>query len=251
MAAEAAVNTGGQWVAGFHAVEIRIKAGEVQRLEIDRNRRDGRARQLLELAQRYEVAVERVPGRQLDERANGVAHQGVCAQLGQASQPTLSWSQCVAGITNPLILVLDEVEDPRNLGACLRVADGAGAQCVVVPKRRAAGLNTAARKTAAGAAESLPLVVVPNLSRCLDAMRADGIWLLGLDDGDGRSLYDEALNRPLALVLGNEGSGLRRLTRERCDAVVSLPMLGQVSSLNVSVAAGIGLYEVVRQRRAN
>lgn len=236
------------WAGGFHAVETRLKAGDVAELIVDRGRRDRRARQILALAERYGVAIRRMAGADLDRRLPDVQHQGVIARVDAAAPPPADWADCIAGVAQPLILVLDEVEDPRNLGACLRAADGAGAHCVVVPKRRAAGLNPAARKTAAGAADSLPLVVVPNLSRCLQAMRAAGLWILGLDDADAGSLYAADLNRPLALVLGNEGAGLRRLTREHCDAVASLPMAGAVSSLNVSVASGIALYEAVRQR---
>lgn len=240
-----------QWVGGFHAVESRLKTASLTCIELDRTRNDRRARQLEQQAQRYAVPVRRVAGAQLDQRHGDLKHQGVSAQLAEAAQQAgpKSWQDSIAGVAAPLVVVLDEIEDPRNLGACLRVADGAGADCVVIPKRRAAGLNDVAQKTAAGAAEHLSLVVVPNVSRTLLEMQRAGLFIVGLADADDRSLFDEDLTGPMVLVLGNEGRGLRQLTREHCDAVVSLPMAGSVSSLNVSVACGIALYEAVRQRR--
>ena len=216
---------------------------------MDWGRRDRRSRQLELQAERYGVPLRRVATAVLDERHADIAHQGVSGLLGADTDVVpKTWEDCIEGIANPLILVLDEVEDPRNLGACLRVADGAGAQCVVVPKRRAAGLNDVARKTAAGAAETTPMVVVANLSRALKDMQQAGLYLVGLADADDHSIYAEDLNRPLALVLGNEGAGLRHLTQQHCDSIASLPMAGSVSSLNVSVACGVALYEAVRQR---
>ncbi len=238
-----------QWIGGFHAVESRLKAAAVSLIEMDRARQDRRARALLQLAERYQVPVRRVAAATLDTRHDGLRHQGVSARLCASQAPARSWQDCIAGKDRPLLLVLDEIEDPRNLGACLRAADGAGADAVIVPKRRAAGLNDVARKTAAGAAESLPFVVVPNLARCLDEMQRAGIFIVGLADAGSQSLYALDLDRPLALVLGNEGRGLRQLTREHCDALASLPMAGSVSSLNVSVASGVALYEAVRQRQ--
>ena len=238
------------WVGGFHAVESRLKLAAVERIELDRARRDRRARQLQQLAERYGVPVQRVGSARLDARHQDVKHQGVSALLAErAEMQQQRWQDCIAGTDKPLILVLDEVEDPRNLGACLRVADGAGADCVVIPKRRAAGLNDVARKTAAGAAESVPLVVVGNLARSLKEMSKAGLYILGLADADEHTLYDENLDQGLVLVLGNEGRGLRQLTAEHCEALASLPMAGAVSSLNVSVACGVALYEAVRQRR--
>lgn len=230
-------------------METRLKSAAVERIELDRTRNDRRARALIELAARYAVPVRRVDAARLDQRHVELKHQGVSACILEDAAPQRSWEDCIAGKACPLVLVLDEVEDPRNLGACLRVADGAGVDCVVVPKRRAAGVNDVTRKTAAGAADSVPLIVVPNISRCLKQMQKAGLFILGLADADDHSLYDEVLTRPLVLVLGNEGRGLRKLTRDHCDAIASLPMAGSVSSLNVSVACGVGLYEAVRQRR--
>ncbi|MGJ8668602.1 MAG: 23S rRNA (guanosine(2251)-2'-O)-methyltransferase RlmB [Oceanococcus sp.] len=237
------------WIGGFHAVESRLKSAAVERIELDRARRDRRARQLQQLAERYDVPVVRVGPTVLDARHGELKHQGVSALLSaQAEVEIRTWQDCIEGVEKPLILVLDEVEDPRNMGACLRVADGAGAHCVVIPKRRAAGLNDVARKTAAGAAESVPLIVVGNLARTLKEMAKAGLYIVGLADADDHSLYAENLDQALVMVVGNEGRGLRQLSQEHCDALASLPMAGSVSSLNVSVACGVALYEAVRQR---
>ena len=183
-------------------------------------------------------------------------HQGVIAALRagpDGSPDDLRWSEArlleaVRGQARALVLVLDGVTDPRNLGACLRSADAAGATAVVVPKDRAADLTGAVRKVACGATESVPLVRVTNLARCLDKLQAAGLWLFGAADEAREHLYAQDLTGPLALLVGSEGGGLRRLTRERCDFLVRLPMAGAVSSLNVSVATGICLFEIARQR---
>ena len=183
-------------------------------------------------------------------------HQGVIAELraGPDGSPhDLRWSEArlleaVRGQARALVLVLDGVTDPHNLGACLRSADAAGATAVVIPKDRAADLTGAVRKVACGAAESVPLVRVTNLARCLDKLQAAGLWLFGAAGEAREDLYAKDLTGPLALLVGSEGGGLRRLTRERCDFLVRLPMAGAVSSLNVSVATGICLFEIARQR---
>ena len=183
-------------------------------------------------------------------------HQGVIAELraGPDGSPhDLRWSEArlleaVRGRARALVLVLDGVTDPHNLGACLRSADAAGATAVVIPKDRAADLTGAVRKVACGATESVPLVRVTNLARCLDKLQAAGLWLFGAADEAREDLYAKDLTGPLALLVGSEGGGLRRLTRERCDFLVRLPMAGAVSSLNVSVATGICLFEIARQR---
>jgi 23S rRNA (guanosine2251-2'-O)-methyltransferase len=149
---------------------------------------------------------------------------------------------------DPLLLVLDGITDPHNLGACLRTADAAGVDAIIVPKDKSASLNTTVRKVASGAAESLNFVVVTNLQRCLEALKERGIWLVGTADEAKRSVYDQELTGAVALIMGSEGKGLRRLTRETCDFLVSIPMSGDVSSLNVSVATGVCLFEAVRQR---
>jgi 23S rRNA (guanosine2251-2'-O)-methyltransferase len=188
------------------------------------------------------------------ERLRGMAgdapHQGVVAVASHVDQ-SLSLDDVVAGVRpDTLLLLLDGVTDPRNLGACLRVADAAGVRAVIVPRDRSAGLTPAALKAAAGAAEAVPLIDVTNLARAMDALRDAGVRLVGAAGEAERSLFDVDLTGPVAWVLGAEGSGLRRLTRERCDALASIPIAGHVESLNVSVATGVCLYEAVRQRRA-
>jgi 23S rRNA (guanosine2251-2'-O)-methyltransferase len=188
------------------------------------------------------------------DRLRGLAgeapHQGVVALAAPLDQ-ALSLDDVVNDVRHDtLLLLLDGVTDPRNLGACLRVADAAGVQAVVVPRDRSAGLTPAALKAAAGAAESVPLIDVTNLARAMDDLREAGVRLIGAAGEAEQSLFDIDLTGPLAWVLGAEGSGLRRLTRERCDLVASIPLAGHVESLNVSVATGICLFEAVRQRRA-
>ncbi len=248
------------YVYGIHAVDslLRRNPEQVQALWLQAGRNDKRITALETLARNQGVAVSRAERAQLDERVNG-RHQGAVAETNPdaASSDVAGgnlWSEAqllerAASATPPaLLLVLDGVTDPHNLGACLRSADAAGAAAVVVPKDKAAGLTAVVRKVACGAAESVPFVQVTNLSRTLQALKERGVWLFGAAGDAESTLYDTDLTGPTALVLGAEGSGLRRLTRENCDVLVRLPMVGTVSSLNVSVAAGICLFEAVRQR---
>ncbi len=248
------------YVYGIHAVDglLRRNPGAVQRLWLQSGRQDRRIAALLELAGNQGVPVARESRQVLDDMVQG-RHQGVVAETlvertaGDPAQSNL-WSeqrllQAVEEKEGPvLILVLDGVTDPHNLGACLRSADAAGVDAVVVPKDRSADLNATARKVACGAAEAVPFVRVTNISRTLQALKERGVWLYGTAGEAEKSIYDNDLSGSLALVMGGEGSGLRRLTREECDFLVKLPMAGSVSSLNVSVATGICLFEVVRQR---
>ena len=188
----------------------------------------------------------------MDQLTHGEAHQGVIAQLKKIDnlgEGALDDILDKAGAA-PLLLVLDGVTDPHNLGACLRTADAAGVHAVIVPRDRAAGLSPVVRKVAAGAAETVPLIQVTNLARTLRWLQERGLWLVGTDDEATQSLYDAKLTGPMAVVMGAEGAGMRRLTKEQCDLLVNLPMKGVVESLNVSVATGVTLYEVVRQRKA-
>jgi 23S rRNA (guanosine2251-2'-O)-methyltransferase len=245
-----------EYAFGLHAVEelLRRQPKSVSRLWVQKGRDDGRMQALLALAATADTPVSRLPRVKLDELVSG-RHQGVVAQLGEntAGQSDLRWSeeQLVLAVTdNPraLILVLDGVTDPHNLGACLRSADAAGVTAVVVPKDNAADITAVVRKVACGATETVPLVRVTNLARSLDALKAAGVWIYGTAGEAGQSIYATALNGPVALVMGAEGAGMRRLTRERCDFLLSLPMAGSVSSLNVSVATGVCLFEIRRQR---
>ena len=238
-------------VWGLHAVrETLLRAPErVLELWVLGGRADDRMEAILSLAREQGIAIQAVRRETLDGMAQGGAHQGVVARLAPAAamdeNDLDTLLDRLAG--PPLLLVLDGVQDPHNVGACLRTADAAGVHAVIVPRDRAAGLTPAARKSAAGAAETVPLIRVVNLARCLRSLKERGIWLVGAEAG-GASVFDADLAGPLALVLGGEGSGLRRLTRETCDLLVSLPMRGSVESLNVSVAAGALLYLALSKR---
>ena len=241
---------------GLHAVEelLRSQPQAVGRLWIARGRQDGRMQALLSLAEKAGVTIERAQREKLDALTSG-RHQGVVAELlGAHTQASdLRWSEaqlCEAVRDNAraLVLVLDGVTDPHNLGACMRSADAAGVTAVVTPKDNAADITAVVRKVACGATETVPLVRVTNLARALDALKEAGVWLYGAAGEAEQSLYDCSLGGPMALVMGAEGTGMRRLTRERCDFLVSLPMAGSVSSLNVSVATGVCLFEIRRQR---
>lgn len=240
-------------VYGMHAVRALIerRAPAVRRVLLQAGRADRRAQELADYARAQGVVVETRPAPELDALAGGGVHQGVVARVEPAAplaeEDLLMRLGAVTGRA-PLVLVLDGVQDPHNLGACLRTADAAGADAVVVPRDRAAGLTPVVRKVAAGAAETVAFTQVTNLARFLRALKEQGLWVVGTD-GEAETLHYAAdLKGPLALVLGAEGSGMRRLTREHCDLVVRLPMQGAVASLNVSVAAGVVLYEALRQR---
>ena len=240
-------------VYGLHPVRTLLQrsAGRVRRLIVDARRDDPRMRELLQLAQQLGVKPERVDARQLAARLGTASHQGVLAEL----DPMPAWHEdelidAIVAASDPLVLVLDGVQDPHNLGACLRTADACGALAVVVPKDRAVGMNATVRKVAAGAAETTPLATVTNLARTLRLLRDAGQWVIGADM-QGRQLAWEAdFTGSRALVMGGEGDGLRELTRKSCDVLVRLPQAGAVESLNVSVACGMLLYESLRQRDA-
>ncbi len=238
-------------IYGLHAVRSMLTRHpqRVVAVRLTESRHDPRAREIEELAKKSGRTVERIDARVLKQTLGDVAHQGVVAEI----EPLPPWTEddllaALETARDPLLLVLDGVQDPHNLGACLRTADACGALAVVVPKDRAAQLNATARKVAVGAAETTPVVAVTNLARALKLLKEAGLWIVGAD-ADGPKLAHEAdLRGGVALVLGAEGSGLRQLTKQTCDFVVRLPSLGAVESLNVSVAAGMLLYEAVRQR---
>lgn len=243
----------GSLVYGLHAVRAVLtrRPGDVLRLSIAAARDDARMRELRELATTRGVKPAPASAESLDAETGGAAHQGVVAEV-RPSAPLNENSllDLLTAQSQPaLVLVLDGVSDPHNLGACLRTADAAGATAVVAPRDRAAGLTPVVRKVAAGAAETIPFAQVTNLARALRDMKAAGLWIAGAAEDGDKSLFDADLTGPLALVMGSEGRGLRRLTRESCDFTLRLPMQGAVASLNVSVAAGIALYEALRQRR--
>jgi 23S rRNA (guanosine2251-2'-O)-methyltransferase len=249
---EAAPGAGRTVLAGFHAVgaRLRVDPASVELVYFDARRRDARMQQLLARAAEAQVRCVAADGARLDGLSPQAPHQGVIA-LAHPPRPGASFEQLLDGVhPGTFLLVLDGVTDPRNLGACLRTAAAAGVQAVIVPRDRSATLTAAASKAASGAVESVDLVAVTNLARAMKDMQDAGIWIVGADGAAERSLYDVDLTGPRAWALGAEGTGLRRLTRERCDELVHIPMSGGMESLNVSVAAGVCLFETVRQRRA-
>jgi len=235
---------------GFHAVTARLRQHpqSVRAIYVDARRRDQRARELLDRAAQAAVAVHSADSARLHAMAGSDRHQGVVA-IVDGALPRQELDDVLDKLAEPpLLLVLDGVTDPHNLGACLRNADAFGAHAIIVPKDRAVGVNATVAKAASGAAETVPVISVTNLARTLRGLQEREIWIVGADAQGEESLFDAALTGPLAWVLGAEGSGMRRLTREGCDRVVSIPLLGTVSSLNVSVASGICLCETRRQR---
>ena len=235
---------------GFHAVTVRLKTAPKSVLEIhvDATRRDQRMRQFIERAAAAGARLVDSDDERLQKMCGTHRHQGVVARVeALATSHSLDDTlDAVAG--DALLLVLDGVTDPHNLGACLRVADGAGAHAVIAPKDHAVGVNATVAKVASGAADTVPYFMVTNLARTLNELKERGIRVVGTSDDAQCSLYDSDLKGPLALVLGAEGAGMRQLTGRTCDELVFLPMRGAVESLNVSVASGICLYEAVRQR---
>jgi 23S rRNA (guanosine2251-2'-O)-methyltransferase len=239
-------------IFGFHAVLARLRAEPASVVEIllDESRQDARARDVVAAAERAGVALHRVPTKRLDGFYGGGRHQGVVARVATA-QAKASLDDLLDGLQEPpLLLVLDGVTDPHNLGACLRVADAAGVHAVVAPKDRSAGLNATVMKVASGAADTVPFFPVTNLARTLNELKERSIWVVGTDDAATKDLYQADLPAAVAWVMGSEGEGMRRLTRETCDLLVRIPMYGAVESLNVSVAAGLCVYESRRRRVA-
>ena len=239
---------------GFHAVGVRLKTAPQSIIEIyyEVTRRDARMRQFLDRAREAGARLIEADSPRIAKLAGSHGHQGVAARVQPMPQATsldeLLEDLEAAGVEQPLLLVLDGVTDPHNLGACLRVADGAGAHAVIAPKDHAVGVNATVAKVASGAAETVPYFMVTNLARTLNELKERNIWIIGTSDDAPQSIYQADLKGPVALVLGAEGDGMRQLTRKTCDALISIPMKGAVESLNVSVASGICLYEALRQR---
>ena len=237
-------------IFGFHAVTaaLRARPDSVRAIYVAAARRDRRMQELVERATAAKVPVHAVDDERLDALASHGRHQGVVALVsGEAVHRTLE--ELLDGLSEPaLLLVLDGVTDPHNLGACLRTADAFGAHAIVVPKDRSVGVNATVAKVASGALDTVPVITVTNLARALREMKERGVWIVGADAGGEESLFEAKLTGPLAWVLGAEGAGLRRLTRELCDRLVAIPLQGTVESLNVSVAAGVCLFATRRQR---
>ena len=242
-------------IYGIHAVSALLERTPERFIEVWalKGRDDDRLQPLLTELESLGIKVQSVNRKTLDDKAEGNNHQGIMAKVIEA--PKLAEHDLASLLdslaeqqTQPFLLVLDGVTDPHNLGACLRTADAAGALAVIVPKDKSATLNATVRKVACGAAEVIPLVAVTNLARTLEKLQQRGLWLVGTAGEAEQELYQQDMTGPTVLVMGAEGKGMRRLTREHCDYLVRLPMAGSVSSLNVSVAAGVCLFEAVRQR---
>ena len=244
-------------IFGLHAVRAWLKSGQAEagdQLWVDSRRHDRRLQELLKDAKRQGVTIQQSSKKELDRQSGGAVHQGVVVLPGRPrtlQQYDEHWLESMIEAHNkqPLLLILDGVTDPHNLGACLRSAEAAGVDAVVVPKDRLVGITPVVRKVACGAAEVVPFVVVTNLSRLINRLSDLGVWVVGAAGEADDLLYDADFSGPLALVMGAEGDGMRRLTKERCSQLIKIPMAGTVSSLNVSVATGVALFEVVRQRR--
>ncbi|WP_296045563.1 23S rRNA (guanosine(2251)-2'-O)-methyltransferase RlmB [uncultured Alteromonas sp.] len=240
-----------EWLYGLHAMQAVIENEPERLIEIWvlKGRDDERLINIVNQARRFGVSVQFCNRKVLDDKVKGEQHQGIVARAKPAKVLDESdLDRLLESTPAPLLLVLDGVTDPHNIGACLRTADAAGAHALIVPKDKSGGLTGTARKVACGAAEVVPFIQVTNLSRTLKQLQDKGVWIIGTAGEAEQLIYDCKLSGPMALVMGAEGKGMRRLTRETCDELVKLPMAGSVSSLNVSVATGICLYEIVRQR---
>jgi len=241
-----------EWIYGIHAVQAVLASSpsRVLGLRVAKGREERRLQKILSLAEREGLAIERVDKKKLDKQFAELNHQGVAAQCKAGEVYTEQWFlHMLDGLEEaPFILILDGVTDPHNLGACLRSAEAAGVHAVIAPRDRSVTLTATVRKVACGAAEVLPYIQVTNLSRTMGEMAQRGIWITGTAGEAQQMAYDVDYNGPCAIVMGAEGDGMRRLTKECCDNLVKLPMAGTVSSLNVSVATGIMLFEAVRQR---
>lgn len=241
-------------IYGLHAVEAVMQNEPHRFIEIFalKGREDDRLNQVINQGRKHGLNIQFANRRALDDKCRGAQHQGIVARVTMA--PVLNEKDLADVLSKvegaPLLLVLDGVTDPHNIGACLRTADAAGAHALIVPKDKSASLTATARKVACGAAESVPFIQVTNLARILKELQQDGIWIVGTAGEATQTVYQAKLVGPMALVMGAEGKGMRRLTRETCDELISIPMSGQVSSLNVSVATGVTLFEIVRQRIA-
>ena len=242
-----------QHVYGLHAVEALLASHPltVTGLMVAKGAAEKRLSPMVEKAAAAGIAIHRIPRKDLDQLIPGARHQGVIASVKVESREMNEkvLPEFLARLSAPaFLLVLDGVQDPHNLGACLRTADAAGVHAVILPRDRAVGITSVVHKVACGAVESVPIFTVTNLARTLRQLRDAGIWIYGTSDAAEQDLYESDLQGPIALVMGSEGKGLRRLTREHCDHLLAIPMAGQVESLNVSVAAGVLLFEARRQR---
>ncbi|WP_439214069.1 23S rRNA (guanosine(2251)-2'-O)-methyltransferase RlmB [Duffyella gerundensis] len=239
-------------VFGIHAVQALLDNDPLrfQDVFILKGRDDRRLQQLVKALEAQGIVVQVATRQWLDSKVEGASHQGIIAHVKPGRQyQENDLPDLIASLDQPFLLILDGITDPHNLGACLRSADAAGVHAVIMPKDRSAQLNATAKKVASGAAENVPLIRVTNLARTMRMLQEAQIWIVGTAGEADHDLYQSKMTGPMALVMGAEGEGMRRLTREHCDELISIPMSGSVSSLNVSVATGVCLFEAVRQRR--
>lgn len=238
------------YIVGRNAVREALRAGHgIQRLLIAEGAIQGSLQEIVTLAKKQGIEIRRVPEKQLQKYSDKVPHQGVAAMTVPVVFQTLE--EVLAHTSKrPLLLLLDGIEDPHNMGAIIRTAECAGATAVLIPKRHTAPVNATVAKTSAGAVSYIPLVQVGNVSQTIKSLQKQGFWVLGAHMEGDRTLYEADLTEPTVLVIGNEGKGLSRLTKENCDYLVTIPMAGQLNSLNASVAAAILMYEAVRQRQS-
>jgi 23S rRNA (guanosine2251-2'-O)-methyltransferase len=241
-----------EWVYGIHSVGSILKSHpqRLLRIYVQQGRQDDRVQKIIDSAQRENIEILREPRKQLDQLAGG-NHQGILAECRPGEQYDESFLETLVERHGKklLVLVLDGVTDPHNLGACMRTAEAAGAHAIVIPRDNSASMTSTVRKVAAGAADLMPLVVVTNLSRTIKQLQQHGVWVIGSAGEATESLFKAKLRTPMALVMGAEGSGMRRLTKGNCDELVCIPMMGETSSLNVSVATGVCLFEILRQNQ--
>ena len=243
-----------EWIAGKHAVAEALRAGrDIHKIWIAEQSRKPSMQPIVAEAKRRQIVVQYVDRVKLDQMVPEIRHQGIVAQVAAYRYADIEDLLAAAKRRNavPFFVILDEIEDSHNLGSILRTADCAGAHGVIVPKRRSAGLTAAVAKTSAGAVEHVPVARVTNLARTIERLKEEGVWIVGADPRAERTVYETDLTLPIAVVIGNENSGISRLVREKCDYLAKLPMFGQINSLNASVAAALFMYEVVRQRNAS
>lgn len=239
-------------IYGIHAVEaaIRKQPENVLQIFVQQGRNDNRISKILSIAKNSGVAVQAITNDKLKEKCPRSRHQGVVAEIRSGQQDVPSLEDILAR-DSVLLLILDEVQDPHNIGACLRTADAVGVDAVIVSKNRSPALTPVIRNVASGAAETVPYIMVSNLARALDNIKDSNVWVIGTSGDSHSDIYDTTASQRLALVMGSEGKGMRRLTRESCDELVSIPMQGSVESLNISVATAVCLYEIRRQQSAS
>ncbi|MBN1684143.1 MAG: 23S rRNA (guanosine(2251)-2'-O)-methyltransferase RlmB [Gammaproteobacteria bacterium] len=240
------------YIYGIHTIQTALQKQPKNVIEIfiSEQRKDQRIQQIIQLAEKNHIPIQFVSKETLQNQVGNIKHQNIIAKTLEKKLRTENDLDAFLDTLKPpaFLLILDGVQDPHNLGACLRTADAAGIQAVIVPKDQATGLTPVVRKVASGAAETVPLIQVTNLARTIRKLKDCGIWIVGADERADQTIFETELKGPIAIVLGAEGKGLRRLTKEHCDFLVKIPMQGTVSSLNVSVAAGVCLFETVRQR---